>query len=144
MAGHRPAATLAASSARFSAALASSSPGVSSLLPASVDPLPTLPAANSASTRPRPAIAMERPGAAPTVDWSTAARDLDSVESWPQEAVAHGGVCSSFVEDSLVEEEARQRSQRTGTEKSQRRKGIVKVSKHGNCCQTRSVAWDSV
>ena len=41
MEGHRPVTTLEASSARSCAALASNSPGVSSLLPVSVDPPPT-------------------------------------------------------------------------------------------------------
>ena len=67
MEGHRPVAIPEASSARSSAALASSFPGVSSLLPAFADPLPTLPAASSASTRLRPAIVKERQGVAPAV-----------------------------------------------------------------------------
>jgi len=141
MEGHRLVATLAALSARFYAAPVLSSPGVSSLLPASVDPLRILPVTNSALTRPRPAIVKERRAAAPKAGSLTTALGPDWGESWPPGAVNRDEVYSSFVEDYLVEEEARQRSQRTETEKSQR-KGSVKVSTHGSCCQTRSVTWD--
>ena len=139
---HRPAATLGAWSARFCAAPASSFPGGSSLLPVSDDPLPTLPATNSALTRPHPATAKERPEAAPKAGSSTAARAPGSAASWPQEAVNRDGVCSSFGEDYLVEAEARQHSQRPETDKRQRRKDTVEVNTHGRCCQSPSVAWD--
>jgi len=141
MEGHRPVATLEASSARFCAALALTVPGLSSLPLVSVDPLQILPATNSALTHPRPAIGKGRQEAALKAGYLDLVRDLDLVESWPQVAGDRDEVCSSFVVDYLVEEEARQRSPRTSTEKSKRREDIVKVSTHGSCCQNRSVAW---
>ena len=139
---HRPVVTLEASSALFYAAPTSASPGSSSLPPVSVDPLLTWPVTNSASTHPRPATVKERREAAPKAGYLEVARDLDSVESWPPEAVIRDGVCSSFLGNYPVEEEARQRSPRTQTEKSERREGIVKVSTHGSWSQTRLVALD--
>jgi len=113
MEGHRPVATLEASSARFCAALALTVPGLSSLPLVSVDPLQILPATNSALTHPRPAIGKGRQEAALKAGYLDLVRDLDLVRSWPQVAAGRDEVCSSFVVDYLVEEEARQRSPRT-------------------------------
>lgn len=113
MEGHHLVATLGASSAQFCAALASIVLGLSSLPPVSVDPLRILPATNSALTRPRPATVKERQEAAPEAGELYSVRDLDSVGSWPQVAADRDEAYSSFAEEYLVEEEARQRPPRT-------------------------------